>query len=397
MKVLLIDVNCKYSSTGKIVYDLYSNLSRDGNAVTICYGRGPRITETNIYKFSSKIEVCTHAILTRLTGLTGCYSFFATQNLIKCINKFKPDVVHIHELHGYFVNIAPVVNYLKKSNIKTIWTFHCEFMYTGRCGISYNCERWKSGCGRCPNLREYPSTILFDFSRWMFKNKKKLFDGFDNLTIATPSKWLSDRVGQSFLKNMRVEVIYNGIDAESIFYPRKFQHLKEKHNVIDEKIVLAVAPSLMSKVKGGSYIADLAEQMKGENIKFFLIGVEHKTEEFEDNVIVLPCIENQVELAEYYSMADVFVMCSERETFSLTSAEALCCGTQIVAFECGAPEGIFENPFATFVKHGDVYALKNAVMDTLNNPLSKDEVRKYGANNFSTIEMYKKYLILYKN
>ncbi|GAB6155712.1 hypothetical protein JCM17380_44630 [Desulfosporosinus burensis] len=199
------------------------------------------------------------------------------------------------------------------------------------------------------------------------------------------------------MKNMRVEVIYNGIDAESIFYPRKFQHLKEKHNVIDEKIVLAVAPSLMSKVKGGSYIADLAEQMKGENIKFFLIGVEHKTEEFEDNVIVLPCIENQVELAEYYSMADVFVMCSERETFSLTSAEALCCGTQIVAFECGAPEGIFENPFATFVKHGDVYALKNAVMDTLNNPLSKDEVRKYGANNFSTIEMYKKYLILYKN
>ena len=137
MRVLLLDVNCKYSSTGKIVYDLYTQLRRNGHEAAIGYGRGTLVREEYIYRFSPQWEVYIHALLTRITGYTGRYSPIATRRLIRIIKKFQPDVVHLNDMHGYFVNIIPLVEYLKKSKIKTVCTFPCEFMYTGTCGHSY--------------------------------------------------------------------------------------------------------------------------------------------------------------------------------------------------------------------------------------------------------------------
>lgn len=395
MKVLLIDVTCKSGSTGKIVYDLHTNLIADGYESAICYGRGYNINEKNIYKFSSSIEVVFHAIMTRITGFTGCFSFFSTKKLLKYMRDYKPDVVHIHELHGYFVNIKPVLEYLKKNSIKTVWTFHCEFMYTGRCGYAYDCEKWKDICGRCPDIREYPASIIFDFSKKMHLQKQKMFIGFDNLILVTPSLWLEKRVRQSFLKNKKIVKVHNGIDTENVFYPRQCDLLKKKHNLTDEKIVLAVAPDIMTERKGGRIILELAKKMKNENIKFILIGVKGEREKYDNNIIALSKTENQHELAKYYSLADVFVICSLKENFPTVCLEALCCGTPVCGFEAGGTAETAIGEFGKFVGYGNIDNLKDAILEMLRKPTMTNQCAEYGKSRYSKVVMYENYKNLY--
>lgn len=397
MKVLLLDVTCRSGSTGKIVYDLYTSLNKDGHTAAICYGRGNLVNEPNIYRFSSYVEVCMHAFLTRLTGLNGCYSYFATQNLLKFISDFKPDVIHIHEIHGYFLNIRTVINYIKKNKIKTIWSFHSEFMYTGKCGHSYGCEKWKNECKKCPQVKEYPSSWLCDFSKKMFNDKKKLFQDFEDLTIVTPSKWLSDRVKQSFLFDKNIQVVQNGIDTKNIFYPRSFEHLKVKHSIKDEKIILAVAPKLMSEQKGGRNVIKLAERMRNMKVKFILIGVDDIKEKFDNNVKTLGRIEDQEELAAYYSMADITVLASKKESFSLVCAESLACGTPVVGFMAGAPETITIKEYSEFVEYKDVDKLYDATLKWLNRKSEvTDKLSKQANEKYSKEKMYNCYLYLYE-
>ncbi len=400
MRVLLIDVNCKYSSTGKIVYDLYTNLNSSGHTAAICYGRGPLVSEPNIIKFSSNIETYAHALLTRITGLTGVFSPFATRRLIKFISEFKPDVVHIHELHAYFVNIAPVVKYLKAHHIKTVWTFHCEFMYTGKCGYAYDCEKWKSECGECPRIKEYPASLYFDFTRKMFNEKKHLFENYENLTLVTPSKWLADRVKQSFLKNKEIRVINNGIDTQKVFYPRQYEQLKIKHHLTNEKVILAVAPNLMEERKGGKWVLELAKRFKNENVKFILIGVNDLSIKYGDNVIALGRTTNQIELAEYYSMADIFVICSKKENFPTTCIEALSCGTPVYGFDEGGTKETAPEGYGVFVNYGDIDSLSQEIEYYFNNKnvmKSKNECEAFGKDNYSKSIMFKKYVKLYVN
>lgn len=399
MKVLLIDVNCKQGSTGKIVYDLYTGLDKYGHTASICYGRGNRIHENNIYKFSTDLEMYLHALMTRITGLTGYFSPFATKKLITIIKHSKPDVVHIHDPKTYYLNIVSLMQFLRRNNIKTIFTLHSEFMYTGKCGYSYDCDKWKDECGNCPQIRNYPSSFFFDFTRKMFSDKKRAFHNYDNLTIVTPSKWLANRVKLSFLKDKDIRVIHNGIDTTNIFYPRNYDHLKKRHNIYDEKVVLSVAPGIMSERKGGRWIIELAKRFKNEEVKFIIIGVGDKKQKFDSNIISLGCVSNQLELAEYYSMADSFVICSKRETFSLTCAEALCCGTPVVGFKSGAPETIFEEPYAKFVEYGDMDNLIVSLYENLNNDNKnfKHSCYMYGNKSFSNSKMINDYLDLYNN
>lgn len=395
MRVLLIDVNCKYSSTGKIVYDLYNRLNQCGHLAAICYGRGREIEEPNIYKFSSNIEVYCHALLTRLTGLTGCYSPLATLSLLKFIESFQPDVVHIHELHAYFVNYGPVIEYLKKRRIKVIWTFHSEFMYTGRCGYAYDCEKWKTECGNCPQIKEYPSSWFFDFTRKMHRDKKALFKDFNNLIIVTPSQWLAGKVRQSFFGEKDIRVINNGVNHE-IFKPRAYDHLKKHHEIGNEKIVLAVAPGLMDERKGGRKVLELAERFRGEQVKFILIGVDNPPEEVGENVIALGRTTNQEELAEYYSMADIFVICSKMENFPTTCIEALSCGTPVVGFDAGGTKETAPEGFGIFVPYGDMNKLEKAVRDFLDNPPKREDITTFACEKHNKNTMMMEYLSLYK-
>ena len=394
MKVLLIDVNYKHSSTGKIVHDLYQGLRARGHEAAVCYGRGPQEAGENIYKFGLDIETYFHALMTRLVGLTGYFSPISTYRLLRFIKKFDPDVIHIHELHAYFVNIKPIITYIKKKGIKIIWTFHCEFMYTGKCGHANDCENWKTTCGKCPQLQNYPKSWFLDFTKKMFLDKKKLMDDFDQLTIVTPSQWLADRVSQSFLSTKEIIVIHNGIDTDNIFHPRDFEHLKKRHGLTNEKIVLAVAPNLMSEGKGGRWVVQLAKRFEGQNVKFILIGVNDLQEKFEDNIIALGRTDNQIELAEYYSMAYVTLLMSSRETFSLICAESIACGTPVVGFE-SAPESVFKPPCATFVKYGDLDAISYEVMQTLKNEKDRNTLATFGSQKYGKNSMVKKYMEQY--
>ena len=270
-RVLLIDVNCKGSSTGKIVYDLYTNLRADGRTAAICYGRGKNIDEENIYKFGLDWETNIHAGLSRITGYNGYFSYFSTRRLIDYIEQFKPDLIHIHELHAYFVNIKPLIEYIKSRNIPVVWTFHCEYMYTGKCGHAYECRNYQNKCGNCPAVKDYPKSLWLDKTRQMLEMKKNLLGDW-NFTIITPSQWLADRVKTSFLKDKKINVIHNGIDTR-VFHPVDANELRKELKISkDCKVVLAVAPNIMSESKGGKWILQLAEKMKIENVFFVLVG-----------------------------------------------------------------------------------------------------------------------------
>lgn len=270
-RVLLIDVNCKFSSTGKIVYNLFKGLKEDGREAAICYGRGDEIHEEGIYKFGLDWETNIHAGLARITGYNGCFSPLSTKRLIAYIEEFQPDVIHIHELHAYFVNIKPLLEYIKKRKIKVVWTFHCEYMYTGKCGHAYSCTNFMHGCGKCPAVHEYPKSLFIDRTKQMFSMKRKAMNGLD-VEIVAPSEWLAKRVKMSFLQDVNISIIHNGIDT-NIFKEQNIKRLRNELKIPSEnQVVLAVAPDIMSESKGGKWVLKLAESMKDKPITFILIG-----------------------------------------------------------------------------------------------------------------------------
>lgn len=398
MKILLIDVNCKKGSTGKILYDLYANLRANGHEAAICYGRGPLVDEPDILRFSSVSEVYLHALLTRITGLEGYFSPVATRRLLKFMDDFKPDVVHIHELHTYFVNLAPVMEYLKKNKIKTVWTFHCETMYTGKCGYSYDCERWKQGCGKCPGIRGFPKTLFFDYTAKMLKRKKRLFDGFDDLLIAPVSWWLMNRARQSpFLSNKRFQVVHNGIDLD-VFHPRETKMLRDVHRLTDEKIIVHVTPDFDDPRKGGRFVIDLARRLTSENVKIIIIGVTNPIKNCPENVIAVNRTQNQQQLAEYYSLGDVFLMASEMENFPTVCLEAICCGTPVIGVDRGGTHETAPSPYGLFVPYRDMELLEQTVRELFAGRIqlaTSEQCAQYGREHYDKNLMAANYLKIY--
>ncbi|MEK4514276.1 glycosyltransferase [Paenibacillus sp. FSL H8-0122] len=365
MKIL--QVNCVYNngSTGKIMYDIHRGIQENGMESIICYGRGLRVNEPNVYKTSSEILAKFNALRARITGLQYNGALFATNKLIKCIKRENPDIVHLHCINGYFVNIYNLLNFLKRNNIKTVLTLHAEFMHTGSCGYAYECNKWMTGCGNCPQLRSATKSYLFDRTHSAWEKMRRGFEGFNNLQIVSVSHWLENRAKKSpIMEAHNFKVIGNGIDTEQIFYPTQFQYLREKHRLNDEKLILFVTASFSLReddVKGGRHIVDLAERLIKDNIKIIIIGSRDLTIAVPNNVINVGRINNQKELAAYYSMADLTVLTSERETFSMICAESLSCGTPIVGFKAGAPETIALPDFSDFVEYGDINSLEKLV------------------------------------
>ncbi len=397
MRVLLIDVNCKKGSTGKIVYDLYQQLKADGHDAAICYGRGEPIVGENIFKFGLDWETNIHAGLARVTGLNGYFSPLSTKRLIRFIEHFKPDVVHIHELHAYFVNHKQLLTYLKKKRVKVVWTFHCEYMYTGKCGHAYECENWKTECGNCPAIHDYPKSLAFDFTRHMFRQKKRLLQDMD-FTIVTPSKWLADRVKDSFLGDKAIRVIHNGIDTDNVFYPRRKQEideLKSRYGLGEKKIVLSVAPNIMDERKGGKTVLEISKSFIGENVHFVLVGADIN-ETIGDNVTLIKRTANQDELALWYSAADVFLICSKRENFPTTCLEAFCCGTPVVGIDEGGTKETVPPPYGDFCTK-DINKLADLVKSRIQNEKDVHDAVRIAKAMYDKKEMYNAYLELYGN
>lgn len=392
MKVLQVNCVYKKGSTGKIMYDIHNALVKNNIESVICYGRGARINEPNVYKTSTELYSKFNNLLSRITGLPYGGCFFSTLRLKSIIKKEKPDVVHLHCINGFFVNIYEIINWLKKNHYNTVLTLHAEFMYTANCGSYVDCQKWKTGCGNCPKLKESTNSVLLDRTAESFKKMKKAFAGFnDNLTVVSVSPWLKGEAESSvILGDKKNIVIVNGINTDEIFYLRECDDLKLKYAPNGEKIILHVTSGFINPVKGGNYVIELAKRFKNENFKIILIGNDEKKIDLPSNIINIGKITDQNELARYYSMADVTLLTSLSEACSTVCEESLACGTPVMGFKAGGPETISLKEYCMLVDPGDINSLENAIREYLHGSamfsktgISNIAVKKYSRDNMS--------------
>ena len=399
MKILQINNVYKSGSTGKIVYEIHKSLVDKGIGSVVCYGRGEKINEGGVYKICNEIESKFNNLRSRLNGVMYGGFRHSTDKLISIIKKETPDIVHLQCVNCFFVNIYRLVTWLKDHKIKTVLTLHAEFMYTANCGYALDCDKWKTGCGHCPRLRKETRSWFFDRTHESWQKMKAAFDGFNNnLIVVSVSPWLKERAEQSpILQGKRHYVVLNGLDT-NIFHPYDTGDLKKKHGLKNEKVIFHATPDFNDNpdhIKGGYYVIKLAEMMKGENVKFIVAGKYREGLNVPDNVILLGQVKDQTTLAKYYSMADVTVLTSKKETFSMVTAESLCCGTPVVGFKAGAPEQIAIPEYSRFVEFGNLNELKEAIIDFLKINRYIDVNRTTGK--YSSATMCEEYLKLYNN
>ena len=367
MKIL--QVNCVYNtgSTGKITADLHRALMQNGIESIVCYGRGKKVKEPFVYKTCGELYSKFNHLISQITGVMYGGCFFSTNKLIQIIKKEKPDVVHLQCINGYFVNIYRIINWLKNKKIKTVLTLHAEFMHTANCGHAFECEKYKYGCIKCERFKKETKSYFFNNTALSFKKMKKAFDGFDNnLIITTVSPWLQKRAeGSLILKNKPHITVMNGLETGT-FYPHGGDEISQALIIEDKSFVLFVTPAFSldkDHIKGGYYLVELAKMMP--DVLFGVIGAKNFPENLPENIINIGRVDNRDELAKYYSAANVTVLLSKKETFSMILAESLCCGTPVVGFKAGGPESIAIDKYCDFAEYGDIKNIEKKLREKL--------------------------------
>ncbi|MBE7081633.1 MAG: glycosyltransferase [Clostridiales bacterium] len=401
MKVL--QVNCVYNkgSTGKIVADIHNGLIERGIESVVCYGRGEQTTLPNVYKVCGEFYSKLQNLRSRITGLMYGGCTLSTRRLIKVIEKERPDIVHLHCINGYFVNIYKIVQWLKNNNIRTVLTLHAEFIHTANCGHAFDCEEWKTGCRNCTQFKSQTKSIFFNRTHTSWQKMKKAFDGFDNLIVASVSPWLMERAKQSpILADKEHCVVLNGLDTE-IFKFYQTENLRKAMGIEGKKVIFHATPFFHSNqqdIKGGYYIIELAKRLlEKQEYQIVIAGNYDKNISVPSNVTFLGRVSDQEQLAKLYSMADLTVLTSKRETFSMVVSESLTCGTPVVGFNAGAPEQIAINEFSSFIEYGDIDTLEEKVIKFTNTDFDKKVIaekakQKYNRDKFveENIKLYKK-------
>ncbi|ALC89194.1 hypothetical protein AM500_04870 [Bacillus sp. FJAT-18017] len=396
MKIMQINAVYPTGSTGKIVKDIHTQLLEYGHESIICYGRGDKIKEENVYKTAPELIMKMQSLRSKITGYAYAGCLYSTFTLINIIKKEKPDVVHLHCINAFMVNIYKLLNFLKNNKIKTVLTLHAEFMYTAGPGHALDCDDWKTGYGKSSQKGLRPSSKIFDRSVEEWQMMKKAFDGFDNIIITSVSKWLHDRAKQSpFFTEKSMNVVLNGIDT-NIFKPTDASELKRRYKISNEKIVLHVTPNFNDPLKGGKYVIEIAKQLRNKNVLFFVVGFKGDKRKLPSNIVPVSHTKDQVELAKYYSMSDLTLLTSARETFSMVCAESLSCGTPVVGFEAGGPEMISLKSYSEFVRYADIDALNKTIINWLDKRVSTKSIIEEARKSYSKEVMYKNYENLYK-
>ena len=393
MKVLFINAVCGSGSTGKIIVDLLKTLMENGHEGKIAYGVGEckGVAQKHTIKIGSSLGIKYHNLLARVTDHTGLYSKKATKKLIVEINKYKPDVIHLHNLHGYYINYEILFEYLKRANIPVIWTLHDCWSFTGHCAYfsKINCEKWKTKCEKCKQLRRYPVCYLKGDVEYNYLNKKKCFTDVRNMTIVTPSKWLGDLVRKSYLSEYSLHVIPNGIDTK-IFYPTK-QEFRSKNNLQTKKIILAVA-NAWNERKGFGDLIKLAERLD-ETYQLVVVGVSKKQlKEMPLNIIGIERTSSAQQLADIYSSADIFINTTYEENYPTVNLEAQACGLPVISYDTGGCSETIKNQKSILVETGNVEDLEKAIKKGVEKIAYKD-IAKMGLDKS---ECYQQYLELYR-
>ncbi|WP_405381787.1 glycosyltransferase [Maribacter sp. LLG6340-A2] len=398
-KILQINTTVGYASPGKIANDIGDLILASGNESYIAYGRQPESkSNSSVIRIGDNLDIYTHVLSTRLFDDHCFSSKKATKKLVSKIKEIKPDLIQIHNLHGYYINIEVLFGYLKNVDIPVVWTFHDAWAITGHCTHfeHVGCNKWLTECHTCPQTNNYPNSILLDRSRQNFRDKKRLFNYPNNLTIVTPSTWLANLVRQSFLKNHEVKVIPNGVSQE-IFKPRNNPQLQKTLNLKNKFVVLGVC-SVWDKGKGFYDFIALAEMLSSD-YAIVMVGVTKKqVEMLPSNIIAIPRTSNAEELAELYTLADVYVNLTYADTFPTTNLEALSCGTPIITYKTGGSiESVTEHT-GLVIEQGNLDQAVNAIgkIKNLGKIHYKEHCLTMASDKFNKQKQYLEYIKLYQ-
>lgn len=396
MKIAEIN-SCNFGSTGNIMLQIAEVAKKCGHTAAVCYpksrGNAKKRKESDIV-IGNRLSRNLHLKLAEITGLNGCFSYFSTLNFLRKLNKFKPDIIHLHNLHNCYINLPLLFKYIKKHNIKTVWTLHDCWSFTGHCPHfdMIGCDKWKTGCYSCPQYKDYPKSI-FDNSEYMYNLKKKWFTGVENMTIVTPSRWLAELVKESYLKDYQVKVINNGIDL-NIFKPTE-SDFREKHGLQDKFIILGVA-SPWKERKGLDVFLELAKRLD-HRYRIVLVGLaKEQKENLPPNIIGLERTANQTELAGIYTTADVFANPTREENYPTVNMEAISCGTPVVTFNTGGSSEMIAENCGTAVAKNDIDGICNEIIKICETkPYSEDDCLKR-VESFDKNEKFGEYIRLYE-
>lgn len=398
MKVLQINITYPNGSTGKICKDIHEELKLEGIDSKVLYLLGKGENDNNCIRICNPLIQKMQSLRSRITGYAYAGCWYSTKKIIKYLGKEKPDIVHLHCLNGYMVNIYKLLNYLKVNNIKTVLTIHAEFMYTSGCSHAIDCEKWKTGCIKCQELKHHrPHSWFFDKSYKEWCMMKEAYKEYNNLTICCVSDWLRNRALQSpFFNDKNVITISNGLNTNIFNYlyeKEEIDSVLTKYKVEAMNYYLHVTPDFNSEIKGGKYIIELASKMSDK--KIVIVGYNDDVRKLPKNVLPIAHTNNQKELAIIYGSALCTLLTSERETFSMVTAESLCCGTPVIGFKAGGPESIALLKYCKFVSFKNVDMLFNELSKYNFNSLSKEQISNKAIEKFNKKKMVKKYLSIY--
>lgn len=389
MRVLMINVVCGIRSTGRICTDLATALEAQGHEVKIAYGREnvPEQFQKYAVKIGTDLDVKLHGVRARLLDGAGFGCKATTEKFIKWIKEYDPDAIHLHNIHGYYINIEVLFDYLKICGKKVIWTLHDCWAFTGHTAYcdAVNCEKWITGCFKCPQKAQYPKTLV-DRSKYNWLKKKEIMTDVPNMIIVTPSQWLANLVKKSFLSEYPVEVIHNGIDT-SQFTPLE-NDFKKHFGIQNKKMILGVATAWDDNKGINDYIR-LSEKLGDDEYKVVLVGLtDDQIINLPSNLLGLKKTNSLKELAQIYSAADFVLNLSKVENYPTINLEAICCGTTVITYDVGGSRESVEAANGIVVAKGDIDAVEKAIKNP--KPTSEIGVDRESFDNLQTVKRYLK-------
>lgn len=404
MKLLQINpVLRTTTSTGRIIREIGDAAIASGWESNIAYsaGRDGKMECTSrTVPVGDRMSVAFHGLATRMFDRHGLASVEATRKFIKDIERIDPDVIHIHNIHGYFLNYEILFDWLSRCGKQVIWTVHDCWLFTGHCYHYMNagCDKWKYGCGQCPQTREFPKSWLIDRSAKNWRDKKNAFCSIpsDKMTIVTVSDWLKGEMQQSFLKDFRYKVIHNGIDTE-VFKPSDGTAVRQRYGIGDRKMYMGAA-SIWSTAKGLDDFMSMASMLTPQEV-IVLVGLDkNQMTRMPANIIGIPRTSDVHELAELYSAADAFLNLTYQDNYPTVNLESISCGTPVVTYRTGGSPESVTSQCGMVTDCGDVAqalaaARKIAATDR---SVWRDNCRAYGLANFRKADRYADYIKLYK-
>ncbi len=344
--------------------------------------------------FGTWLERRMHNLIGRVIGWDGSFSKKGTEELVRQLREDKIELVHLHNLHGYCIHLPTLFRYIKQDHIKVVWTLHDCWSFTGHCAHYevVGCDKWKTACRNCPQIREYPQ-CRFDNSKRQHRKKKEWFSDVEDMTLVLPSHWLQKQVKQSFLKGYPTKVINNGIDLT--VFQKSDSDFRKRYHCEDKKLVLGVAFGWGMR-KGLDVFIELAKRLD-DSYQIVLVGTSEAVDAtLPDNILSIHRTADQKELAAIYTAADVFVNPTREEVLGLVNIEALACGTPVVTFNSGGSPECVDETCGVVVEKDDTQAVLEHIVRICEQRPYNEEACIHMAKTFDKNRKFTEYVDLYE-